>query len=117
MEGPEDAQIMLSRAVECCPTSVEVKFMHGHRLFTAINVNINIIQGLTNCLGLRVHFVTNETCFARNETFLARNKTCFMRNETRGGNLLLSGILCMYNYCVWPRELSVREKCSYERCS
>ena len=25
LEGPEDAQIMLSRAVECCPTSVEVK--------------------------------------------------------------------------------------------
>ena len=24
LEGPEDAQIMLSRAVECCPTSVEV---------------------------------------------------------------------------------------------
>lgn len=30
LEGPEDAQIMLSRAVECCPTSVEVKVMHGH---------------------------------------------------------------------------------------
>ena len=28
LEGPEDAQIMLSRAVECCPTSVEVKFMY-----------------------------------------------------------------------------------------
>ncbi len=26
LEGPEDAQIMLSRAVECCPTSVEVKY-------------------------------------------------------------------------------------------
>ena len=26
LEGPEDAQIMLSRAVECCPTSVEVIF-------------------------------------------------------------------------------------------
>lgn len=25
LEGPEDAQIMLSRAVECCPTSVEVR--------------------------------------------------------------------------------------------
>ena len=44
MEGPEDAQIMLSRAVECCPTSVEVKFLHGHRLSTAINVNINITR-------------------------------------------------------------------------
>lgn len=36
LEGPEDAQIMLSRAVECCPTSVEVKVLlipqgaHGH---------------------------------------------------------------------------------------
>ena len=30
LEGPEDAQIMLSRAVECCPTSVEVKSMHEH---------------------------------------------------------------------------------------
>ena len=27
LEGPEDAQIMLSRAVECCPTSVEVKVL------------------------------------------------------------------------------------------
>jgi len=27
LEGPEDAQIMLSRAVECCPTSVEVKHL------------------------------------------------------------------------------------------
>ena len=25
LEGPEDARIMLSRAVECCPTSVEVR--------------------------------------------------------------------------------------------
>ena len=24
LEGPEDARILLSRAVECCPTSVEV---------------------------------------------------------------------------------------------
>lgn len=27
LEGPEDARIMLSRAVECCPSSVEV-LMH-----------------------------------------------------------------------------------------
>lgn len=26
LEEPEDARIMLSRAVECCPTSVEVSF-------------------------------------------------------------------------------------------
>lgn len=26
LEEPEDARIMLSRAVECCPTSVEVRF-------------------------------------------------------------------------------------------
>lgn len=25
LEEPEDARIMLSRAVECCPTSVEVR--------------------------------------------------------------------------------------------
>ena len=30
LEGPEDAQIMLSRAVECCPTSVEVKINHNY---------------------------------------------------------------------------------------
>lgn len=27
LEEPEDARIMLSRAVECCPTSVEVRFL------------------------------------------------------------------------------------------
>lgn len=27
LEEPEDARIMLSRAVECCPTSVEVCFL------------------------------------------------------------------------------------------
>lgn len=27
LEEPEDARIMLSRAVECCPTSVEVSFL------------------------------------------------------------------------------------------
>lgn len=29
LEEPEDARIMLSRAVECCPTSVEVRFEHA----------------------------------------------------------------------------------------
>lgn len=28
LEEPEDARIMLSRAVECCPTSVEVNVRH-----------------------------------------------------------------------------------------
>lgn len=27
LEEPEDARIMLSRAVECCPTSVEVRLL------------------------------------------------------------------------------------------
>ena len=29
LEEPEDARIMLSRAVECCPTSVEVLTRQG----------------------------------------------------------------------------------------
>lgn len=29
LEDPEDARIMLSRAVECCPTSVEVYSKHA----------------------------------------------------------------------------------------
>lgn len=46
LEEPEDARIMLSRAVECCPTSVEVHLAHAVISFsppsqnTAYNVPI-----------------------------------------------------------------------------
>ena len=73
LEGPEDAQIMLSRAVECCPTSVEVKFMHMgitnvdtvctvHNISfsTLLSIKTNATRVLTNSLGLHVHCTFRE---------------------------------------------------------
>ena len=41
LEDPEDASILLSRAVECCPQSVEV--LHESCFITAIYININSV--------------------------------------------------------------------------
>ena len=43
LEGPEDAQIMLSRAVECCPTSVEVE----HLYITNLDVHVLVVQQIS----------------------------------------------------------------------
>ena len=41
LEGPEDAQIMLSRAVECCPTSVEVNQLSTAKyLYNACKIHV-----------------------------------------------------------------------------
>ena len=43
LEGPEDAQIMLSRAVECCPTSVEVnKHSAAMYLYKACKIHVHV---------------------------------------------------------------------------
>lgn len=42
LEDEEDARIMLSRAVECCPTSVEVSWLtHTHSSFMSV-LNISV---------------------------------------------------------------------------
>ena len=46
----------------------------------------------------------NETRLARNEKRLARNETRLARNETRGGNLPLSGTVCVYMWNLIPQQ-------------
>ena len=58
LEGPEDAQIMLSRAVECCPTSVEVKYMYMYTCASLINVDV--VQQIS-LHGYQIHVAESST--------------------------------------------------------
>lgn len=44
LEEPEDARIMLSRAVECCPTSVEVGLLNIIITYNYLHIGLDITQ-------------------------------------------------------------------------